>query len=144
MSYWKMNSNKASVKAAVYTLCEESVLFSNLLFFLFGTQKIIIAVQRFMLGNCVTELFATGLKLFPKEFTPLRTFTKKITATPKGRSPAVASQEAWQSYGAGSKEDEGEVKPIKKWNAKKVFSKEEQKAELDADELIDYEDIEDV
>ncbi len=29
MSHWKMNANRQNVKAALYALCEESVLFST-------------------------------------------------------------------------------------------------------------------
>ena len=78
--------------------------------------------------------------MFPKEFSSLRLFNnRRLSVTPKGRTSAISSQDAWQTFTSGKDEEYQ-----KKWNAKKMFSKEEKKADLDADDLIDYEDIEDV
>ena len=93
----------------------------------------ILVVQRFTLENCVTQLFGSNLKIFPKEFAQLRTFAKKPV-----KSRSAYSQET------GAKEKEKERDKFGAVGAaKKTFRKEEQKAILE-DDLIDYEEIEDI
>ena len=78
-------------------------------------------MQKFVLENCVIELLGINLNVFPKEFYQFRNFHETDTTL-----------------------NNTNTKNGKKLQVKRLFSKKQERIDSEEDDLINYEDIEEV
>ncbi len=136
LSFWKMNTNKDSIKATVYGLCNASLLFGLIL------SYYSIAVHRLLMSKAVTELFSFRLNVLPKELAPLRTFERHYGYNARGghsHSKAGSYNGLFGNMHDGYMSQTASMIP----KTSGTFRQDGQSGPS-IDDLIDYEDIEDV